>query len=159
MQQKADAKRREQSFSLGDKVLVRLQPYRQMYVAHRVSHKLAKRFYGPFTVLERVGTVAYKIDLPSTSRIHPVFHVSNLKPFKGIDCSAVLQLPNEFFHNKHVSFPVVVCATRTILRHHKPEHQILVQWYDAPLENATWKPFQEFYKTYPNYHLEDKVVF
>ena len=118
-------------------------------MVHCVSHKLAKRFYGPFTVLERVGVVAYKIDLPSTSRIHPVFHLSNLKPFQGRDCSTALPLPNETILNKLVSLLVVVCATRTILRHYKLEHQILVQWSDAPPENATWEPFQEFCKTYP----------
>ena len=97
--------------------------------------------------------------LLTRSMSHPVFHISNLKPFQGGDCSTALPLPSETVQNKPVSLLVVVCATRTILRHHKPEHQILVQWSNAPPENATWEPFQEFCKTYPNYHLEDKVVF
>nr|GEY03185.1 retrotransposable element Tf2 [Tanacetum cinerariifolium] len=56
MEVKVNRKRRELEFSIGDKVLVKLQPYRQLTLAKRASIKLAKRFYEPFEVVERVVT-------------------------------------------------------------------------------------------------------
>lgn len=90
MQQKANAHRREVELAVGDKVLVKLQPYRQLSVAHRSSNKLAKHYYGPFSILERIGSVAYRLDLPGDSNIHPVFHISLLKPFRGQELAPAL---------------------------------------------------------------------
>ncbi|GJU42159.1 ty3-gypsy retrotransposon protein [Tanacetum coccineum] len=81
MEMQANRSRQELEFNVGDKVLVKLQPYRQITLARRLSNKLAKRYYGPFEILERVGKVAYRLGLPPTRKIHLVFHVSLLKPF------------------------------------------------------------------------------
>nr|KYP49132.1 hypothetical protein KK1_029164 [Cajanus cajan] len=67
MKTMADQKRRDHTFIEGDWVLLRLQPYRQGSVCHRKGQKLARRFYGPFQVRHRIGTVAYELDLPTTS--------------------------------------------------------------------------------------------
>lgn len=63
--------------------MLNLQPYRRVSLAALAKKKLLPRFFGPFKVLERVGKVAYKLELPVSAKMHLVFHISYLKPFRG----------------------------------------------------------------------------
>ncbi|GKD31962.1 ty3-gypsy retrotransposon protein [Tanacetum coccineum] len=159
MEMQANRSRREVEFNVGDKVLVKLQPYRQITLARRLSNKLAKRYYGSFEILERVGKVAYCLGLPPTSKIHPVFHVLFFKPFIGEGIVSVTNLPEEDREGQPVDQPLAVCATRDILHNGEPSRQILVQWRDCSPEEATWEDLSEFQSTYPYYQLEDKLNF
>jgi hypothetical protein len=67
------------SFEVGDLVYLKLQPHIQTSIALRSNNKLSFKLYGPFRILQKIGVVAYKLDLPSSSQIHPVIHVSQLK--------------------------------------------------------------------------------
>lgn len=89
----ADLRRKDHEFSEGDWVYLRFQPYKQTTVALRRSNKLAPRFLGPFQILHRVEKVAYRLHLPGSSKIHPTFHVSQLKKKLGSSSTAVLELP------------------------------------------------------------------
>lgn len=86
----ADKNRSFREFKEGDWVYLKLQPYVQSSVARRANHKLSFRYYGPYQVLEKVGTVAYKLKLPSDCHIHPVVHVSQLRAAVGF-CPPVQQ--------------------------------------------------------------------
>ncbi|KAF8393178.1 hypothetical protein HHK36_021419 [Tetracentron sinense] len=88
MKMQADNKRHHEEFNEGDLVFLKLRPYRQRSLAQRKYEKLAARYYGPFKVLQRIGKVAYKLDLPPSTMIHPVFHVSQLRPARGISSSS-----------------------------------------------------------------------
>nr|GFB51687.1 putative reverse transcriptase domain, ribonuclease H-like domain, aspartic peptidase domain protein [Tanacetum cinerariifolium] len=75
----ADLKRKPMAFQVGDKVMLKVSPWKRV-VRFGKRGKLNPRYVGPFNVLERVGDVAYKLDLPEElSRVHNTFHVSNLK--------------------------------------------------------------------------------
>ena len=57
----ANSRHRDVSFKEGDLVFLKIQPYRQKYLAKRSNEKLPLRFYGPYTILQRIGQVAYKL--------------------------------------------------------------------------------------------------
>ena len=77
----ADNHRRELEFEVGDHVFLKVSPMKSILRFGR-KWKLSPRFVGPFEVLERVGTLAYKVALPpSLSKIHNVFHVSTLRKY------------------------------------------------------------------------------
>jgi transposase InsO family protein len=89
----ADRLRTFREFDIGDWVYLRLRPYRQMLVSVRRNLKLSPRYYGPFLIVQKIGTVAYRLDLPPTSQIYPVFHVSLLKKQLGARTNPLVTLP------------------------------------------------------------------
>ncbi|GKA44609.1 putative reverse transcriptase domain-containing protein [Tanacetum coccineum] len=75
----ADKRRKPLEFSVGDYVLLKVSPWKGV-VRFGKKRKLAPRFVGPFEIVEKVGPVAYRLDLPEElNGVHDTFHVSNLK--------------------------------------------------------------------------------
>ncbi|KAJ9544262.1 hypothetical protein OSB04_023969 [Centaurea solstitialis] len=75
----ADNRRKPLEFQVGDKVLLKVSPWKGL-IRFGKKGKLSPRFVGPFEVVERIGPVAYRLNLPiELSSIHDTFHVSNLK--------------------------------------------------------------------------------
>jgi len=89
----ADQNRTFREFEVGDWVFLRLRPYRQMSVILLRNLKLSLRYYGPFQVVQRIKTVAYKLDLPPSSQIFHIFHVSHLKKKLGDQIVPLPELP------------------------------------------------------------------
>jgi hypothetical protein len=79
MKHQADKHRLEREFMVGDWVYLKLQPYIQRFVAIQASQKLSYKYFGPYLIKQKVGKVAYKLQLPDHSPIHLVVHVSQLK--------------------------------------------------------------------------------
>ncbi|GJX71098.1 putative reverse transcriptase domain-containing protein [Tanacetum coccineum] len=75
----AHKRRKPLEFSVGDYVLLKVSPWKGV-VRFGKKGKLAPRFVGPFKIIEKVGPVAYRLDLPEElNGVHDTFHVSNLK--------------------------------------------------------------------------------
>ncbi|KAL4565288.1 hypothetical protein LXL04_029376 [Taraxacum kok-saghyz] len=130
MKEYADKKRRDVNFQVVEWVYVKLKPYRQISVARRVYPKLAAKFFGPFKITSRIGAVAYKLDLPPSSKIHPVFHVSLLK--KAVQVPTETVLPPELeMSGEEVPIPMTILASREVLVDEKMCTQWLIQWQDG----------------------------
>ena len=114
MKQQADQHRSERNFDVGDWVFLRLQPYKQMSLKKaKNDNKLSPNYYGPYKVLQKIGTMAYKLELPTASRLHPVFHVSFLKKVIGDKIQIQTILPELDEEGKIILGPEVVTKTRT----------------------------------------------
>ncbi|XP_061376328.1 uncharacterized protein LOC133318356 [Gastrolobium bilobum] len=153
-----DKHHKERSFNVGDKVWARLQPYRQVTVERRANHKLAKRFFGPFEVLRRLGVTAYELQLPLGSQIHPVFHVSQLKPCVGPLPIIPHPLPSSAVDNKPVQVPIAILDMRHVSCQGQQLREFLIQWSNSVPEDASWEKEHELRHCYPSLDLEDKVI-
>jgi transposase InsO family protein len=145
MKTQADKGRSDRQFAEGDWVYLKLQPYVQTSVAPRANQKLAFKFFGPFQVASRIGTVAYKLHLPATSAIHPVFHVSQLKTAVPAD-SKVSMLPQAL---EGLQIPVKVLQRRVRTSDNSVVPQVLIQWSSLPRSLATWEDLESIKQRFP----------
>ena len=114
MKQQADQNRTEKSFDVGDWVFLRLQPYKQMSLKQaKKDNELSPKYYGPYKVLQKIGTMAYKLNLPASSQVHPVFHVSCLKKVIGENLQVQTILPELDEEGKITLELEAVTETRT----------------------------------------------
>nr|GEZ33172.1 putative reverse transcriptase domain-containing protein [Tanacetum cinerariifolium]GEZ39591.1 putative reverse transcriptase domain-containing protein [Tanacetum cinerariifolium] len=101
----ADLKRKPMEFQVGDRVMLKVSPWKGVVRFGKMG-KLNPRYVGPFKVLEKVGSVAYKLELQQDlSRVHNMFHLSNLKkcyadeplaiPLDGLHCDNKLHFVEE----------------------------------------------------------------
>lgn len=156
MRNQANVGRTDVQFKEGDWVLLKLQPYRHTSLARRISHKLARRFYGPFQVVERVGEVAYRLNLPATAKLHNVFHVSRLKKFVGDPGPIQTPLPAEFLNQQPILEPHCILNRRNVLKRGRVFSEILVQWTGQSEVDATWEDLVAFKEAFLSFILEDK---
>ncbi|KAF5472094.1 hypothetical protein F2P56_008836 [Juglans regia] len=127
-----------------------------MSVAHRRNLKLSPRFYGPFPIIQKVGSVAYKLQLPPTSTIHSVFHVSQLKKTLGQRHVYLPTLPPMGTDGNLKPEPEKILHRRVWKHHNQPLTECLVQWKGQNEEDASWEPYEELKASYP--HLAGKVL-
>ncbi|CAM8950454.1 unnamed protein product [Rhodiola kirilowii] len=151
MKQSADSHRSDREFQIRDYIYLKLQPYRQHSMKTSASHKLSPKFYGPFRVIDRVGLVAYKLELPPSAAIHNVFHVSQLKRCSNPP-AVPTTLPQYLLDLGKSKEPEAILDRKMVKRHNQAVTKVLVQWKGQPKDQATWEFYQDFIATYPTFH-------
>ncbi|KAJ7520181.1 hypothetical protein O6H91_12G105000 [Diphasiastrum complanatum] len=153
----ANPHRRDVQFSTGEKVYLRV-PVDSKTLKSGVCAKLSPRYCGPFTISRRLGEVTYELELPHSSKVFPVFHVSQLR--KALTRSdnlvgdSVLVLPLDPQQPPHE--PEEILDSRETQTRHTLYREYLVKWNDQPVENATWERGSVLRKIFPDFVLEDQ---
>lgn len=141
MKKYADQDRRFAEFHVGDKVMVKVPSQQQSRSLRNRDPRLLQKYIGPVTIVKRVGKVAYRVDAPSWWTMHPVFHVSLLKPYhedmeepergqsqrKGLNIQAV---------GKRVAEAIL--DDRMVRRSRKDHREYLIKWQGCGDEENTW---------------------
>ncbi|GKC41850.1 ty3-gypsy retrotransposon protein, partial [Tanacetum coccineum] len=153
-------KRQELTFLVGDYVFLKIQPYRQKSLAKCRYEKLSPRFFGPYLIKRIVGSVAYELELPPEAKIHPVFHVSMLKPARGT-FSSLLAAPLPITKEWEIDLqPSSVVTHHWVYEAGCPNLELLVSWCNRPIEESTWETYDLVVaEQFPAFCLEDKAFY
>ncbi|GJY83268.1 putative reverse transcriptase domain-containing protein [Tanacetum coccineum] len=146
----ADNRRKPLEFEVGDKVLLKVSPWKGVMRFGRKG-KLAPRYVGPVEILERIGPVAYRLRLPNElSEMHDTFHVSNLKKFLE---DANLHVPlDEIEVDKTLHFvekPVEIMDREVKTLKHSKIPIVKVRWSSKRGPEFTWEREDHMKARYP----------
>jgi hypothetical protein len=159
----ADLKRKEIEFQVGDRVFLKVSPWKKVFRFGRKG-KLSPRFIGPYEVLERVGPVAYRLELPQElEKIHNVFHVSMLRRYRSdpshVLSSEVIELQPDLTFEEE---PVEILAFDVKELRRKSIPIVKVLWRNHAVEEATWEPEDTMRVQYPHLftsgNFEDEIL-
>ena len=93
--------------------------------------------------------MAYRLNLPPDSRIHPVFHVSQLKPFVPDYTPVFAKLPKIPDLTATERVPVAILDRHMMKKGDAPVVQVQVQWSSMPPSTATWEDYYVLRQHYP----------
>ncbi|KAL0540954.1 hypothetical protein IC582_020980 [Cucumis melo] len=147
----ADKGRRDLEFEVGDKVFLKLSPWKGVLRFGRKG-KLSPRFIRPYEILERIGPVAYRLALPmELSRIHDVFHMSMLCKYVP-DPSHILEAqPVQLKENlSYEEEPIQILDKKEQVLRNKVIPLVKVLWRNHNTEEATWELEQAMKVQYPH---------
>jgi hypothetical protein len=145
-----DRHHQEVRYEVGEQAYLRVTPLRGV---HRfgIKGKLAPRYVGPFRVLAKRGTLAYKLELPPTfPEVHDVFHVSQLKrcfkdPIRGVD-HETLDLQEDLTYRE---YPVRILDEAERKTWRQTIKFLKVQWSHHSESEATWEREDRLRSEYP----------
>ncbi|GJR07138.1 putative reverse transcriptase domain-containing protein [Tanacetum coccineum] len=147
----ADLKRRLMEFEVGDKVMLKVSPWKGV-IRFGKRGNLSPRFVGPFKVIERIRHVAYKLELPDKLHgIYNTFHVSNIKRC-FVNDDVVISLDEVHLDNKlHFVEEPVKIMDREVKRLQQSQIPIVkVRWNSRLGPEFTWERKDFFRSKYPH---------
>ncbi|XP_073131840.1 uncharacterized protein [Henckelia pumila] len=151
-------KRRRLEFEIGEKAYVKVSPMKGV-IRFGKNGKLNPRYVGPFEILDKVGTLAYRLALPpDMSRSHNVFHVSQLRKYIS-DPSHVLEsapLIIEGNLNEELKYEEVPIRILDQVLRRRTIPYVKVQWSNHFEREATWELEEKMQKQYP-YLFENQL--
>jgi hypothetical protein len=120
-----------------------------------VKEKLSPRYIGPFPILGRCGTMAYKLELPSTLvGVHDIFHVLQLKKCLKAPMDVVLPevapLASDFTYPEH---PIKILDQKSRVTRRKTIKFYKIQWSNHTVEEATWESEDFLCSHHPEFEL------
>ncbi|GJZ00438.1 hypothetical protein Tco_0517867 [Tanacetum coccineum] len=147
----ADVRRKPLEFQVGDKVMLKVSPWKEV-IRFGKRGKLNPRYIGPFKIIAKVGTVAYRLELPEKlCRVHSTFHVSNLKKCMADEPLAIpldeIQVDDKLnFIEEHVKI-----MDREVKRLNQSRIPIVkVRWNSRRGPEFTWEQKDQMQKKYPH---------
>ena len=130
-------------FKVGNKVMFNLKDFQITGVR---GDKLGPRRVGPFTITERLGKLAYKLDLPSSYRMHNVFSIAKLEPATSNDLSHARPPMNvEEPEGEYFKVEKIIAQ-----RYQKRKLKYLVKWKDYKTSSNSWEPASEIKRGAPD---------
>ncbi|GKC10630.1 putative reverse transcriptase domain-containing protein [Tanacetum coccineum] len=153
----ADVRRKPMEFSVGDMVMLKVSPWKGV-IRFGKRGKLSPRYIGPFKIIERIGPVAYKLELPEKLRgIHSTFHVSNLKRCLA-DENLIIPLEEIQLDDKlHFIEEPVEIMDREVKRLKQSRIPIVkVRWNSRRGPEFTWEREDFFRSKYPQLFSDKK---
>ncbi len=149
MKQQEDQHHNERSFEVGGWVLLCLQAYKQMSLKQaNKDNKLSPNYYVSNKVLQNIGTMAYKLELPVVFRAHPIFLVSFLNKVIGDNIPVQTIFPKLEEEGKIIFEPEEVIETITQQLWNRAISEYLIKSKNLPTEDSTWED-DNFIHKYP----------
>ncbi|CAN6471842.1 unnamed protein product [Victoria cruziana] len=146
----ADQRRRALEFEVGDFVFLKISPTKGVFRFGKRG-KLSPRFIGPFKVIERIGSVVYRLALPPyLSQVHNIFHVSMLRKY--------LPDPNRQAEHTDVEvderlavpeMPVRIVDEQVRKLRNKQIPMVKVEWQHQGIQDYSWKTRALIEQQYP----------
>ncbi|GJX68799.1 putative reverse transcriptase domain-containing protein [Tanacetum coccineum] len=147
----ADLRRKPLKFQVGDKVTLKVSPWKGV-IRFSKRGKLNPRYIGPLKIIAKVETVAYQLELPEQlSRVHHIFHVSNLKKCLSDETLAIPLNEIQIDDKLHFIEELVEMIDREVRRLKQSCIPFVkVRWNSIRGPEFTWKREDEMQKKYPH---------
>ncbi|KAK6115466.1 hypothetical protein DH2020_007735 [Rehmannia glutinosa] len=147
----ADKRRNDMEFEAGDKVFLRISP-RKGLINPKKGGKLSPRYLGPYKILQRIGKLAYRLELPAQyAGMHDVFHVSMLRKYVSNPSHILKREPVKLKTDlSYKDIPVRVLLREVKKLRNKEIPLVKVLWRNQSIEEATWETEDGMRAKYPD---------